>query len=166
MQNKNNDQNNRSRNIHSDAYPEMRGKMVCDHCYPDVYYRVQPYVMSVCDQIDSDDGIILSREMLDQISDNIYNSILNDYPDLADYACCNKWESNVEGLQRDFDRDRRDRDFDRDRRDRDFDRDRRGRDRRDRFFFPYYRFRRRGIFRDFIDLLLLNELLRRGRLIF
>ena len=126
--------------------------MECNICYPDIYYRVQPFVMSVCDQMYSRGMTALNQEMFDQISDNIYMDVSNTYPDLIEYANCREMEANVESMQMYFDRDRY---YDRDRSDRDYDRDRRGR------YYP--RFRRRGLFRDFIDLLLLNELIRRGR---
>lgn len=136
----------------------MKDPTECNVCYPEVYYRIQPIIMSACDMMDYDDVVVTSQEMFDRISDNIYADVCRMHPELVEYASCQDMRFSVESQQRDFDRDRRD--FDRDRRDRDRDRDRE----RDRF--PFFRFRRRGIFRDFIDLLILNELLRRGRVIF
>ena len=124
-------------------------------CYPEVYYKVQPFVTSVCDEMDCAGEEILSQEMFDEMSGSIYNKVRYMHPELVEYASCHHdMRSSVESLQRDFDWDRRDRDRDRDR-DRNRDRD-----------FPRFRFRRRGIFRDFIELLLLNELFGRGRIIF
>jgi len=131
--------------------------------YPEIFYKIQPYVMSVCDQMDTDGCASLTQDAFDQISDRILGDVVTTYPDLGGYANYYK-ESAVETMQRDYDKDygvQRDRGYDRDygdwdRRDRDYDRDRMGR------YFPNYRFRRRGLFRDFIDLLLLNELVRRG----
>ncbi len=148
-----------------------RVRMNCNHCFPEIYYIVQPYVMSLCDELDSFFEGEITEEMFDQWGDNIQRDVLAMHPELTDYVGWHGRMQSVEGLQRDFDRDRdffdRDR-TDRDRTDRDFfdrdrtdrNRDRRGRDRR----FPSFRFRRRGLFRDFIDLLLLNELFRRGRI--
>lgn len=119
--------------------PSMEDNNVgCYLCYPEVYYKVQPFVMAVCDQMDSYNRAMISQEMFDQMSDDIYTNVFMMYPDLAEYANCHEMTSSVEAERfRDFDRGRR--------------------------FFPRRRFRRRGLFRDFIELLLLNELFRRGR---
>ena len=135
--------------------PSMEYKMVCNICYPEIYYRVQPFVMSVCDQMDYGNKKILSQEMLYDLSDTIYENVCAMHPDLVEYANCREMMSSVESTRRDMDSDP----F---RGDRDRDRDRDGR--RDRGFFPFRRFRRGGLFPDFIDVLLLNELLRRGRI--
>ncbi|MEL7656864.1 MAG: hypothetical protein AAGU75_13265 [Bacillota bacterium] len=118
--------------------PAVEGSMICNLCYPEVYYKIQPFVMTTCDQIDTHNRAMISQEMFDQMSDGIYTNVCMMYPDLAEYANCQDMSSYVETERfRDFDRGRR--------------------------FFPRRRFRRRGLFRDFIELLLLNELFRRGR---
>lgn len=118
--------------------------------YPEVYYRVQPFIMSACDQMDSYGTV--NQEMIDLMTEDIYNDISDLHPDLIEYANQNGaiQATSIETQQRDGDY-YRDRDWDRDR----------------NYFFPgYRRFRRRGLLRDFISVLLLNELFRRGRIIY
>lgn len=116
--------------------PKMEDNMSCNLCYPEVYYKVQPFVMSACDQMNSFGRLMPNQEMLDQVSDDIYTNVCMMYPDLEEYTSCYNMKSSVESTQRDRD------------------------------YYRNYGFRRRGLFRDFIDLLLLNELLRRGVYIF
>lgn len=103
--------------------------------YPELYYRLQPYILSACDELDSYDTMP-SQEMIEKMSDSIYEDMLRMYPDFSDYirehggtgddsrAAMNP----IVSVQR---------------------------------FRP--RSRRRGLFRDFIDILLLSELNRRRR---
>lgn len=101
--------------------------------YPELYYRLQPYVLSACDELDSYDTMP-SQEMIEKMSDSIYEDMLRMYPDFSDYI--REHGSNdsraamnpIVSVQR---------------------------------FRP--RSRRRGLFRDFIDILLLSELNRRRR---
>jgi len=51
--------------------------------YPDVYYKVQPFVMMACDEMDSDHYGMPTREMVRQISDQIYDDVCRVHPDLA-----------------------------------------------------------------------------------
>jgi len=118
--------------------PVMEGAMVCKLVYPEVYYRIQPHVMMVCDEMDTN-YIMPTQEMVEQMSDNIYNDVIRMYPDMEEYARDVEM-SNVESAQFFFDDRDRDRDFDHRR-----------------------RFRRRGVFRDLIDILLLTELFGRRR---
>ena len=113
--------------------PIMEGAMVCKLVYPEVYYKLQPYVMSVCDEMGTNGYMMPSQEILEQMSDNIYDDMCRMYPDMAEYANDYDIKASVESAQY-------------------------GRD-------PYYRgrFRRRGLFRDLIDILLLTELFGRRR---
>ncbi len=103
--------------------------------YPDVYYKVQPYVMMVCDEMDDyDDYEMPSQEMIWQMSDRIYDDVCKMYPEYAEYdrysemsyeaATAYNLASNIEQQQ-------------------------------------YYR--RRGVFGDLISILLLTELFGRRR---
>lgn len=118
--------------------PEMtpgmeREMMCCRMSYPEVYYKLQPFVFAMCDQMGG--YMMPTQDMVDQMSDDIYMDVTTMYPDMAEYAREYEVGASVETSQ--FGRD--------------FDRGNRG------------RFRRRGVFRDVIDILLLNELFRRGR---
>ncbi len=108
--------------------------MLNNTTYPEVYYKVLPYIYLACDQLDSN-NIVPNQEMLDEISDNIYNDVLVMYPEIEKYAKgLDTGENNtaVQLLRRSP---------------------------------SYYgrRFRRRGLFRDLIDILLMSEFNRRRR---
>jgi hypothetical protein len=113
--------------------------------YPEVYYKLQPYVMMVCDQMDTYGPMMPSQEMMDKMADNIYDDICAMYPDIAEYArSAENTMPDTEAVEtitqfRGFDR---------------------GRD------FRRRRFRRRGVFRDLIASLLLSEFSRRRRRVF
>ena len=104
--------------------------------YPEIFYKLQPYIMMVCDQMDYC-SIMPSMEMVQQMTDNIYNDVCRMYPDLAEYARNNATTSVADPPP--FDR--------------------------DSGMFGQ-RFRRRGMFKDVIDILLLSELFGRRRRFF
>ena len=53
--------------------------------YPDVYYKIQPHVMMVCDEMDDyDDYEMPSHEMIRQMSDRIYNDVCRIHPEYAE----------------------------------------------------------------------------------
>lgn len=107
--------------------PAMEG---CQAIYPEAYYKIQPFVMSTCDQMKSFGGPI-NAETLDQMSDDIYTNVCTMYPEFAEYANQCNMASSVETAQRGWE------------------------------YSPGYGgFRRRGMFRDFIDTLLLFQLFR------
>ena len=113
--------------------PITKGAMVNHLVYPEVYYKLKPYVMSVCDQMGTNGYVFPTQEILEQMTDSIYDDVCSMYPDLEEYANDYHNNANVESSQ--FGRD------------------------------PYYgrHFRRRGLFRDLIDILFLTELFGRGR---
>ena len=110
--------------------------------YPEIYYKAMPFVMLVCDQVDTYTAEMPSQDMVDQMTDNVVEDITRVYPDMAEYANNTTPSSpTIEITQfgnRDMDRDR-DRDFNR------------------------RRFRRRTPFNDFIQFLILSELFKRRR---
>lgn len=105
--------------------------------YPEIYYKLQPYIMMVCDQVDTFGTAMPTQDMIEHVTDSIYDDVCKMYPDLAEYA-----QSNADKLaaQPVVETAR---------------------------FGPGpgfgWRFRRRGMFRDLIDILLLSELFRRRR---
>ncbi len=146
-----NNTNNTNKNIanYSQAMqginPQTMGKTKAYQLvYPEIYYKLQPYIMMVCDQMDAYNTTMPNQEMIENMTDSIYDDVVRMFPDIADYVRSNESNDTTEqpgaiATQLDLDR-RRDRDRDRD---------------------P--RFRRRGLFRDLIDILFLTELLRRRR---
>lgn len=102
--------------------------------YPDVYYKVQPFAMMACDELDSCNCGMPTCDEVMGICDQIYEDVCRVHPDLADRdlyhemsfeaaAAYNMQDGFVEAQQR----------------------------------------RRGGFFRDLINIILLNELFRRRR---
>lgn len=128
----------------TEAMPILPGMLESQMVYPEVFYKLQPYIVLVCDQMDTYGTMMPTQEMVEQMTDSIYDDVCRMYPDLAEYAKSHEnAESNNPHNPDGFRRDPR---F--------FDRD-----------FRFFRrpFRRRGLFRDLIDILLLSELFRRRR---
>lgn len=58
--------------------------MMYRRVYPDVYYKVQPFVMMICDEMDANNYDIPAQDMIRQLSDQIYEDACRVYPDLAE----------------------------------------------------------------------------------
>jgi hypothetical protein len=112
--------------------------MAYQMAFPEIYYKLQPYVIMICDQLDSFGSTMPTQDMLDNISNSIFDDISKRYPDLAEYARTQEARADSDPVIQTarFDDDP-----------------------------PMFgwRFRRRGLFRDLIDILLLSELFRRRR---
>ncbi len=102
--------------------------------FPEIYYRLQPYIMMACDEMEDYSPGMPTQEMLDEMTDSIYEEMMRMYPDMTDYMA-DSYESSSVVAQ--FDRG-------------------------GPFDFRR-RFRRRGLPRDLITILLLQELFRRRR---
>lgn len=63
---------------------EKEQSMMYQRIYPDVYYKVQPFVMMACDQMDADDYGMPSPELIRHTSDQIYMDVCGVHPDLAE----------------------------------------------------------------------------------
>lgn len=103
--------------------------------YPEIYYKVQPFIIMACDQLDTYSSELPSQEMVENMSDTISDNMSKMYPDMAEYMKSAD-DTTAVPTESMFG----------------FDRDRFGSN-----------FRRRGLFRDFVDILLLSELFRRRR---
>jgi hypothetical protein len=114
------------------AMPPMpAGAMHYQLIYPEIFYRLQPYIMMVCDEMDMYGSMMPTQEMIEQITDSIYDDICRMYPDMDKYA--NDYaKAAMADPPKDEDGFRR-------------------------------RFRRRGMARDLIDILLLSEFFNRRR---
>lgn len=132
--------------------PMMKENMAYRLVYPEIFYRLQPFVMVACDQMDIGGNFLPTQEMVEQVTDGIYNDVTQMYPELADNMYSQNPGNNNDMPVNDppyapvfngFGRGFRGRDFDQD-------------------FFPR-RFRRRGSLQDLISILLLSELFRRRR---
>jgi hypothetical protein len=105
--------------------------------YPEVFYKLQPYIMMACDRMDTYGSMMPTQEMVEQMSDGIYDNVSRMYPEMAEYA--NNYDKKMKDDQT-----------------------------VETVLFgrgPFFGFgfRRRGLFRDLIDILLLSELTRRRR---
>lgn len=107
--------------------------------YPEIYYRLQPYIIMICDQLDKYyENNMPSQDMMDQITENIYHDIIEMYPDLIEYAKIYENNENPEPAKSSEVITRMPRIY------------RRG-------------FRRRGLLRDLVDILFFSELTHRRR---
>ncbi|MDD4699277.1 MAG: hypothetical protein PHV07_03330 [Oscillospiraceae bacterium] len=104
--------------------------------YPEIFYRVNPFIMNVCDQMDACYYMIPTQEMMERMSDGIHDDLCKMYPEMA------KYDNNV---------------IDQDAEQPVVDVINGG-----PFFFRP-RFRRRGLLRDLISILLFSEFQRRRR---
>ena len=108
--------------------------------FPEIYYRLQPYIMMVCDHFSSFLVAMPSQDQLDTIADSIYDDVCKRDPGMAEYLQNQAGKNDPPDPKNDPDPM-----FD--------------------FDPPYgrWRFRRRGLPRDLIEILLLSELFNRRR---
>lgn len=104
--------------------------------YPDVYYKVQPFIMMACDEMDAVNIGMPTYDMLRHISDQIHNDVCKVHPDLVeqddDYQEMSYEAAAAYNIPGDLVESQQWR-------------------------------RRRNFFRDLIDIILLNEIFRRRR---
>ena len=114
--------------------------------YPEVFYKLQPYILMVCDQLETYGYSMPTQEMAQQMTDFIYEDVMRMYPELAGYArnyeqddgpVAEVFNQFPGGYSQGFYGQRQ----------------------------PFFgnQFRRRGLFRDLIDILILSELFNRRR---
>ena len=53
--------------------------------YPEIYYRIQPIILMVCDQFDCNPNLVPTQELMEQLTDSIYIELAEIYPDLMDH---------------------------------------------------------------------------------
>jgi len=117
----------------------MEGRMLPCAVYPEMFYRLQPYIMMVCDQAEANGIEMPTQEMIESITDNIYDDMIKNNPDIAEYLRSQEQQGGGGMMQRQA-----------------------SLAVQGPFFFRR-NFRRRGIARDLIDILLLSEFARRRR---
>ena len=117
------------------------GAMDYPTVYPEIYYKIQPHIMRACDEMDMYE-LMPSEEMIEHKCDQIYDGVCRMYPELAEYA--NEYERQADNSSHLPEES--------------------GSHNPDGFEFGRRRrFRPRGLFRDFIRILLLSELFDRRR---
>jgi hypothetical protein len=102
--------------------------------YPDVYYKVQPFAMMACDEMDACNCGMPDYDELREISDQIYEDVCRVHPDLAERDSYHGMSYEAAAAYSMTDS-----------------------------FVEAQQWRRGGFFRDLIDIILLNELFRRRR---
>ena len=65
--------------------PMIAGAMAYPTVYPEIYYKIQPHIMRVCDEMDMYE-VMPSEEMIEHKCDQIYDDVCRIHPDLAEYA--------------------------------------------------------------------------------
>lgn len=154
-------------------YPEMRnhpcfatGAAAGERIYPKLYYKIHPFVMEACDEMDMHGVMMPTNAMMDCMCERICERMFRIYPEMAKYDVEYEEDADVGtaqlpgGLEAEFRRLFPGEEVPRDLEDL--------RRRRPREFEEFRRrhpesFRRRSIFRDFILFLLFLEFFRRRR---
>lgn len=54
--------------------------------YPEVFYKVKPYVLMVCDELENMGQLTPNQEEIDNIADNICADVRDMYPELSEYV--------------------------------------------------------------------------------
>lgn len=134
------------------AKPIMENAMTYKAIYPEVYYKLKPYITMAGDILTSSGSEMPTQQQLDDMTDEVYDEFVKSNPDMADYMTRSEMPDTMTGAQQPV---------------------------REVFNgfgagfgpgfgpgFGFRRFRRRGLGRDFISALLLAELLGRGRFFF
>ena len=116
-------------------YPTELSDMVTYRMmYPEIFYKLQPFVMMACDQMESYGTP--TQETVDMMTENIYRDFCRMYPDLEEYARGQEMKTNAGPAVTEVVTPMRS------------------------------NFRRRGLLRDIIEILLLSELFRRRRRVY
>ncbi|HBL84475.1 MAG: hypothetical protein A2Y17_10140 [Clostridiales bacterium GWF2_38_85] len=102
--------------------------------YPEIYYRILPYILLACDRLDST-GAMPDQDMIDRMTEEIYRDLLEMNPDLEEYARGLEDQTSPTMAQAIS---------------------------RNPYYYGR-RYRRRGGLRDIIDILFLSEFYRRRR---
>jgi hypothetical protein len=80
--------------------PEFYGGMVYPVMYPEIYYKIYPYVCKVCDEMDTPYAIYPSQAQIEDMINRCYDLCVKEMPDLEDYAGAKMQEKlDTENLQ-------------------------------------------------------------------
>jgi len=66
--------------------------------YPDMYYKMQPFIVSACDQMDRYEYSAPTRVGIQQTSDRLYTEMCKIYPEFTYYAGANAQRFGGRGL--------------------------------------------------------------------
>ena len=62
--------------------------------YPEIHYKLEPFISNTCDIIESS-GVMPSQQELDEITDNIYDEFCQMYPDMENYMKANDSDNDM-----------------------------------------------------------------------
>ncbi len=65
------------------AMPDIAGSGSA--AFPEIYYKLQPHILMVCDQMDAE-NMPLTKQLMDNAGNNIHANIMRTNPEVADYA--------------------------------------------------------------------------------
>ncbi len=65
------------------SMPNMAGNNASS--YPEIYYKLQPHVMMMCDQMDAY-GMYPTKENMENAANQMHDNIMKNHPDIAAYA--------------------------------------------------------------------------------
>ncbi len=66
--------------------PEPQMEMIYPLMYPDIYYKLYPYVSQICDKMDDPYVVYPSEQLLEKMVDECYDMCVKDMPELEEYA--------------------------------------------------------------------------------
>ena len=64
--------------------PKTSGNLAIQLVYPEIFYRVQPFIILVCDQFENY-NITPTQDMIEQFSNSLCTELCQIYPDLKNY---------------------------------------------------------------------------------
>ena len=53
--------------------------------YPEIYYKVEPYILSACDEMSSFGSGMPTKKAISAMSDKVYSQVMDAYPELRMY---------------------------------------------------------------------------------
>lgn len=64
----------------------MTNQEYANLAYPEIYYKVQPYVMMMCDEMEAYGAMMPTHEMVEEYTDRIYDNVCKMYPDMGEWG--------------------------------------------------------------------------------
>lgn len=64
--------------------------------YPEIYYKVEPYILSACDEMTSFGSDMPAKKAISAMSERVYAQIMEAYPELRVYEAQSAGAGSVE----------------------------------------------------------------------
>lgn len=65
--------------------------------YPEIYYKVEPYILSACDEMTSFGSDMPAKKAISAMSERVYAQIMEAYPELRVFETQSAGAGSVEG---------------------------------------------------------------------